>query len=118
MLETETITVALSRPILAHNESLSRLDLRCPTVKELRQCGAPYQDVATRVPNYEACARLISMICAIPTSSVDQLDAKDFTEASMILVGFTFAGSALPTLMNSPTEPSRPPASGDSTPSA
>lgn len=90
----ETTTMPLTTPIQAHGETLSALELRCPTVKELRACGAPYRLGANAggfggvAVDYDACARLISSICAIPPSSVDQMDAGDFDEAAWRLVGF------------------------------
>ena len=93
---TETVTMPLAKPIQAHGETLSALVLRSPTVKELRQCGAPRRLGADKsiVIDYEACAQLLVAICAIPPSSVDQLDAADFDEASLRIVGFIGRSSA------------------------
>lgn len=86
--------IHLSQPITAHGEELRELRLRRPTVKELREAGAPYLilNVGTGsgvVPNYDACGRLIEKICNIPPSAVDQLDPADFDEACLRLMGFT-----------------------------
>lgn len=80
----------LSRPITAHGETLAALVLRCPTVKELRKSGAPYRLAAGGgvAVDYDACASLLSAICAVPPSSIDQLEAGDFDEAAWRLVGF------------------------------
>lgn len=85
----DPITILLTAPIQAHGHTHTELVIRQPTVKELRQAGQPYR-VGNGVASadYEACHRLISMICAIPPSSVDQLDGADFDEIAMILVGF------------------------------
>ena len=85
----------LSSPIQAHGETLSALELRKPTVKELRAAGAPYRisrggEVTV---DYEACARLIAAICAIPPSSVDLMDTADFDEAAWKVVGFMRSSS-------------------------
>jgi hypothetical protein len=86
----QTRTVPLAKPIQAHGETLTALTLRRPTVKELRTFGAPYRlgNDSVRI-DYEVCAKLISEICAIPPSTVDQMDGADFDEVSLILVGFT-----------------------------
>lgn len=94
MPSPETVTIDLSTPIQADDGTRTRtqLVLRRPTVKELRACGAPYRIGAQNgsiSPDYEACAQLISMICAIPPSSVDQLDGADFDDIALRLVGFT-----------------------------
>jgi hypothetical protein len=88
-------TIPLSKPIVAHGETLSELVLRRPTVKELRACGQPYRvsggggGGASVQADYDAGAKLIAAICAIPPSSVDEMDPGDFDDACMILVGFT-----------------------------
>lgn len=85
-----TRTLSLAAPIQAHGETLTELTLRKPTVKELRLCGQPYRIVGGGAQcDYDACAKLISAVAGIPPSSVDQLDAADFDEAALILVGFT-----------------------------
>lgn len=87
---SDAITFKLSKPIQAHGAELAELALRRPTVKELRQCGAPYRVVQGGVQwDYDACARLLVAICGIPPSSVEQLDAADFDDLAAILVGFT-----------------------------
>ncbi len=91
----DTRTIPLAKPIAAHGETLTQLVLRRPTVKEMRTCGQPYRlsDASgggfALQADYDACAKLISAICAIPPSSVDDMDAADFDNASMMLVGFT-----------------------------
>lgn len=90
---SEIVTLSLAKPIQAHGEQLSQLSLRKPTAAELIAHGQPYIAVGAGgggiKADYRACAALISAICAIPPSSVDQLDMADFDEAAMILVGFT-----------------------------
>lgn len=96
---SDTVTIALTRPIQAHGETLATLELRAPTVREMRQCGAPRRIGIDNsiVVDYEACAKLLSAICAIPPSSVDQMHPSDFDEAAMQLLGFIGRSSAEPT---------------------
>lgn len=91
----DIVTLPLAKPITAHGETLSALELRPPTVKELRACGSPKRVGAGGiVVEYEACAQLLSRICAIPPSSIDQMDPGDFDEACWRLVGFMTPSSA------------------------
>src|SRR5487761_9200 len=87
---SDEVVMKLSRPIEAHGERLSTLTLRCPTVKELRKTGAPYRlaGAGGGAVDYEACAGLLSAICGVPPSAIDQLEAGDFDEAAWRLVGF------------------------------
>lgn len=86
----DAITITLAAPITAHNETLTSLTLRRPTVAELRAAGAPYRvdRKGGAAVDYDACAQLIAMICAIPPSVVNQMDAADFDDISWRLVGF------------------------------
>ncbi|MGC2415895.1 MAG: phage tail assembly protein [Stellaceae bacterium] len=101
----DSVTIRLTKPIRAHGETLSELTLRPPTVKELRSAGSPFKGSGTGAiaPDYEACANLLSMICAIPHPSVDELAARDFNLLSMTLVGFTVGATAED--MNSSSSP-------------
>jgi hypothetical protein len=86
----DPVTIKLAKPITAHGETLNELKLRAPTVAEMRVSGQPYRVLPNGVQaDYAACAQLLQVICAIPPSAVNQLDASDFDEAAMVLVGFT-----------------------------
>lgn len=94
----DTRTFQLSSPVAAYGEQVSAVTLRRPTVKELRECGQPYTVAVGGgggiKADYEACARLLTMICTppLPASAVDSLDAGDFDDMAMTLVGFTKGG--------------------------
>ena len=92
----DSVTIPLTKPIRAHGETLSELTLRPPTVKELRSTGSPYKGSAGAAiaADYEVCANLISSICGIPNSSVDELSGRDFNLLAMTLVGFTVGATA------------------------
>lgn len=93
---TDTLILKLRKPIQAHGDPLKELTLRKPTVDELIAHGSPYVIVGTSgaKPDYRACAGLLSAVCAIPPSSVSQLDAADFNAAAMQLLGFTNGAAA------------------------
>lgn len=88
-----TTTIKLRKPIQAHGQTLTELTLRKPIGKEIRVAGMPYvlmnvgEEGGIRISG-ESCARLISMVAQIPTSSVDQLDADDFNDAAMGIISF------------------------------
>lgn len=102
-MKSDPIAVLLSRPIQAHGEEVSTLAMREPTGKDLRTMGLPFSFTAggdTQVDT-QAMARAISTLCAVPSSSVDQLSARDFLAASMVVMGF-FAEA--PTAGTGPTK--------------
>jgi Phage tail assembly chaperone proteins, E, or 41 or 14 len=91
-MDDDAVILDLSKPITAHGETLSQLSLRSPTVKEFIAAGrSPYVVAGdgTVAPDMAVCAKLLSMICGIPPSSVDQLAPADFFRAVWQVVGFT-----------------------------
>jgi hypothetical protein len=88
--------VSLISPIEAHGEKLTELKLRRPTTDELIIHGQPYIVLPSGggavKADYRACAGLICAICAIPPSALAKIDAADFDELAMVLVGFTRGG--------------------------
>src|SRR5215469_7383652 len=82
------MNIALMKPIIAHGKETSELSLREPTGKDLRKTGVPFRVQPDGIPTYdtEACAKLISELAAIPSSSVDQLDALDFVRLCDALI--------------------------------
>lgn len=93
---TDTVTLKLRKSIKAHGKDETELTLRKPTTDELIAHGAPYVIIGTEgaKPDFRACAALLSAICAIPPSSVGQLDPADFNAAAMRLLGFTNGAAA------------------------
>ena len=90
--------IALSTPIQAHGETLTRLELRAPTGKDIRLCGNPFnmlgafegaQPDLSRVQVDDAkLAAMLSNLAAIPPSSVDQLSFADYQLCVVALFGF------------------------------
>lgn len=96
MADDTTRKVTLAVPVKPYGEEVREVAIRRPTTKELRQCGQPY--VLTSgggsggiKADYDACARLLTLVCdpPLPAATVDTLDAADFDDMAMILVGFT-----------------------------
>jgi hypothetical protein len=96
MADGSTVKLVLAVPVKPYGEEVKEVTLRRPTTKELRQCGQPYMMVqggggTAMQANYDACAKLLTMVCdpPLPAGTVDTLDAADFDDMAMILMGFT-----------------------------
>ena len=87
-------TLKLRTPIKHGSRELTELAFRKPNGGDARRCGLPTKVEATPTGGQihhvdtEAVARLISALCEVPPSTVDEMDAADFTDAVPILVGF------------------------------
>lgn len=81
----------LAVPILAHDQEVKVLELRRPTVQEVRAIKAlPYKmdkDEAVTL-DMEVAAKYIAVCAHIPPSSVNQLDLSDLNNAAWTVAGF------------------------------
>jgi hypothetical protein len=81
----------LSTPITAHDQEITELEVREPTVADARAVKSlPYfvgseEEVSMKT---EICARMIVRCAAIPSSSVDQLALSDLNTICWWIVGF------------------------------
>lgn len=81
----------LSEPIQAHGEELKELLVRRPTPEECRAIRAlPYVLTENGLPvvEIEAACKYMAVCCAIPPSSVNQLDLYDLNQLAWKIVGF------------------------------
>ncbi|MEW9678723.1 phage tail assembly protein [Pseudomonas sp. TE50-2] len=86
-----TVTHTLATPIQAHNEEVTELTLRRPTVQECRAIKAlPYVvgESGHPIMEVEAVGKYIAICAAIPASSVNQLDLADLNTIGWLIVGF------------------------------
>jgi len=93
---TEVIKLAI--PIKAHDEELTELNLRRPTVQEVRAIKSlPYKiDQNDEVSlDMDASAKYIAVCAGIPPTSVNQLDLSDLHTASWAIARF-FMSAASP----------------------
>lgn len=93
-----TEVIKLANPISAHDEELTELKLRRPTVQEVRAIKSlPYKiDQNDEVSlDMETSAKYIALCAGIPPSSVNQLDLSDFHTASWAIARF-FMSAASP----------------------
>lgn len=101
----------LSEPIKAHGEELAVLHVRRPTPEECRAIKAfPYVlgESGLPVAEPESAAKYMAVCCAIPPSSVNQLDLHDFNNLAWKIIGF-FVNSKAKTLPKESTESSEQP---------
>jgi len=88
-----TGVVTLQVPIEAQGEQLTVLNLRRPTVQEVRAIKAlPYKIDK----NEEVTAKYIAVCAGIPPSSVNQLDLSDLNTLSWAIAGFFMTAASAP----------------------
>ncbi|MBP2840437.1 phage tail assembly protein [Pseudomonas sp. PNP] len=83
--------IELAAPIQAHGEEVGVLELRRPTVAEVRKLKAlPYKiDAEDAVSlDMDVAAKYIALCGHIPPSSVDQLDIADLNQAAWVVARF------------------------------
>jgi len=84
----------LSKPIKAHNEELSELQLREPIIEEVMEIGYPYlilmkdgQEAGIEI-RPGVIVRYVSKLASIPMGSAKQMSLSDLTKAQAIVMGF------------------------------
>jgi hypothetical protein len=83
----------LQKPIQAHGEELHVLRWREPTGGDIERAGNPvYLDFSGASPsitfNEKKMATMMSLLCAVPPSSIRQLTAKDWNAVAWALFRF------------------------------
>lgn len=105
------VTVTLTEPIEAHGDkNVTSLTLRAPNGRDMRLAGYPFQVTRNGQENdlemdAAAGALMISQLAGIPPTSVDEMNAFDFTACMGAIMGF-FA-PASPNSPSSDTSSSR-----------
>lgn len=93
-------TYSLTKPITAHDEERSILELRAVSPADARAIRTlPYYiaaDESVRIDT-EAAAKYIVRMAGIPMSSVDQLAASDFNGLAWMIAGFFLNPDSKPT---------------------
>lgn len=83
-------TLTLSKAIQAHNETVTILEFREPTGRDVRELGYPYQlnqDDSIKLLS-GVTAKYIVRLAGIPMSAVDEMSAADLNVASHLVAGF------------------------------
>lgn len=81
----------LAAPIQAHGEEISVLQIRRPTVAEIRTIKVlPYNLGETMLPvlDMEAACKYLAICAGIPPGSVNQLELSDLNTLAWQVVGF------------------------------
>lgn len=86
--------IVLSKPIKAHGEEISVLELREPSYDEIEQFGIPFNYTASGEMNLNTASALkyIPVLAGIPRSSAAQMTPKDIFSVGMAVISF-FTGS-------------------------
>lgn len=82
--------IKLSKPIQAHGEEVTELEIQEPTTGDLIDLGDPMSisDDSSITFKNDVIAKYISRLAKIPMSSVRELSRSDFTECKTVVAGF------------------------------
>jgi Phage tail protein E. len=88
--KAERSRVELQQPILAHGETINALELRKPTVKDIRNIGFPFtlDENGALQFNAKPLARYVEVLASIPPSSVDSMSPADFQSCVAEILSF------------------------------
>lgn len=75
------VRIDLQYPIQAHGEEITFLEMKRPTVKQLKKISKSGDEV-------EKSAAMIAELAGIPPSSVDMIDAADFIAINEVIESF------------------------------
>ena len=114
---TDPVTITLSRPVQAHGEEITKLEIREPLGVDIRLCGLPFSlapgtaggDGEVQIRE-AAITKYISRLAKVPPTTVDQLAPNDWMTAMGAVLGFF--DDAAGTLTSASTMPSTSPGSG------
>lgn len=90
---TDDITVKLIKAVQAHGEMLSELKFREPTGSDLMtiEKGWPVDidwDTGKVTPNPAVMGQIMTVLAAVPPSTIAKMKGKDFTNCAHALAGF------------------------------
>jgi hypothetical protein len=87
-----TKVVTLFHPIEAHGQELKTLEVRRPTVAEVRKVGRlPYRlrpDGVMFDPDVDICGEYLVVCAGIPPSSVNRIELSDFNKLAWLICNF------------------------------
>lgn len=84
----------LQKPIMAHGEQVTQLEIREPTGTEVGDIGFPFlavvgdDDKSAIELRPKVIQKYISVLCAIPLSSAKAVSLPDLLNAQSIIMGF------------------------------
>lgn len=86
--------IPLSRPIQAHGEEVTELDLREPTGEDVIALGYPYlivigdDDSQAMEIRAKVIARYVAKLAGIPPSAINKVSPGDFSRLTGAVMGF------------------------------
>ncbi|GAB0645611.1 phage tail assembly protein [Leclercia adecarboxylata] len=82
--------MVLNHPVSAHGETISVLEFKEPTGKDVRELGYPYQMNQDESIKLQAhiIAKYIVRLAEVPLSTVDQMTPGDLNTAGWLVAGF------------------------------
>lgn len=82
--------MVLNQPVSAHGETISVLEFKEPTGKDVRELGYPYQMNQDESIKLQAhiIAKYIVRLAEVPLSTVDQMTPGDLNTAGWLVAGF------------------------------
>ena len=82
--------MVLNHPVSAHGETISVLEFKEPTGKDVRELGYPYQMNQDESIKLQAhiIAKYIVKLAGVPLSTVDQMSPGDLNSAGWLVAGF------------------------------
>jgi hypothetical protein len=92
-IRPKEITIELNTPVQAHGETLNKMTFRRPTGGDLITIGDTYpihmnfQTGEVR-PNPPAMAEMMTILAAVPMSTIKSMDSEDFATCAYALMGF------------------------------
>ena len=86
--------MVLNQPVSAHGETISVLEFKEPTGKDVRELGYPYQMNQDESIKLQAhiIAKYIVKLANVPLSTVDQMSPGDLNSAGWLVAGFFLQG--------------------------
>lgn len=84
----------LTKPVRAHGDDISVLELSEPTGKDVRELGLPYSVGADQCVsiNTGIVAKYIERLAKVPPSTVDDMSPSDLNTISWVVAGFFLKG--------------------------
>lgn len=81
--------IELTRPIQAHGQEVTALELREPTAGDIMECGYPLAiGDGEAKPQADVVGRLIARLAGVPPSAVKAMSMADFQTAMGVILGF------------------------------
>ncbi len=85
MSKQKTVTVTLEEPIIVGGSELTKVTVRRPKVKDLREVSAAADGAKS---DMEQGIAIVATLTGLPAEAIDELDAGDFDNISTVVGDF------------------------------